>query len=175
MKWGSIILGTALVASLVFNGYQYNQKINLNKDYTHLETKYVALKSNKKEIVSKSVTQFLSALYTYKNTPDFNKIKYIATPEVQSRMSPAGPGPEVGGAQKTKIDSDLEDVVIFHEPSEDRADLAKVLVKFNQVMKVNGISSKTPNIADIELTYENGKWFISKFSSLQQLENFSGA
>ena len=171
-----LLAGVVLVASLALNGYQYNQKTELQDKYTKLESNYNALKDNKKETVSRTVKQFLEALYSYKDTPNLNKLKYISTQDVQNQLFPAGSGSsEFKGETKISINSNLQDVVVFHQPAEERDNLAKVLVKFEQVMIVNGVKSETPNIADIELIYENGVWRVSKFSSLQQLEKFKGA
>ncbi|WP_426981383.1 hypothetical protein [Bacillus pseudomycoides] len=148
----------------------------IKKENSMLKAKVKATGDKREEKVKFDTEEFLQAFFTYdtsKAERGWTKIKPFVTENARKMVAPAGENPD--NVSKTEVDktiiSKLDTAQIYYTPVDDMKSNVFARVWYN--MTVNGITSKTQILLDLQLIYDSNKdrWIVDDIKIQQELND----
>ncbi|PEJ56683.1 hypothetical protein [Bacillus wiedmannii] len=180
----SIAILILSIGIVILIGYAWKQKGEVKvyetkykqvlKENTSLKEKVQAKENNEETKVKKDTEAFLRAFFTYdtsKGEQGWAKIDSYTTELARGKLKPAG---EVKKPEKTPpettIVSAIKDVKLYYTAVQN-GEKANVFSRVWINTTVNGVTSTTQMVLDIEMVYspEKKKWIVGNISIQQPL------
>ncbi len=180
----SIAILILSIGIAILIGYAWKQKGEVKvyetkykqvlKENTSLKAKVQAKENNEETKVKKDTDAFLRAFFTYdtsKGEQGWSKIDAYTTESVRGKLKPAGEEkkPEKTPPETTIV-SAIKDVKLYYTTVQN-GEKANVFSRVWINTTVNGVTSTTQMVLDIEMVYspEKKKWIVGNISIQQPL------